>query len=333
MDLTRSTRAVQHQLVSPSRPACVQAASHLRAQHLISRFTPQTVQQAPARGGHTCCQASERGQGGESGSGEFIPDNLPLAGTDTDWRAFRARLVASSTSSGSSRLDAGRLWAHNLPGAEEGCLLIAHPLMFGQSQPYFRLAVVFLFQHDNMGSAGLILNRKTDITVGAMSGTSALSPEFAPCPLYLGGDVGQNTLHLLHGHGGLEGAKETVSGVFQGGVNAAQKAVRRGDLPAESFRWFTHYCGWGPGQLDKELEAGVWFAAAASPELILKQSGSTPDALWHEVLELMGGEHAQLSRSMKEEYRADIMEYRPEEAPQNKAEGPADGPQNKGSSP
>ena len=71
---------------------------------------------------------------------------------DTDWRDFRARLVAGSRRAGAptqeqqdaaaepsgrdTDIDGGR-WAHSVPGPERGCLLVAHPLVFLQSQTYF----------------------------------------------------------------------------------------------------------------------------------------------------------------------------------------------------
>ena len=69
-----------------------------------------------------------------------------MAGVDTDWREFRARLILNSGAnkatelepgtSGRPSVDAG-FWAHSIPRPERGCLLIAHPLMFIQSQTYF----------------------------------------------------------------------------------------------------------------------------------------------------------------------------------------------------
>ena len=57
---------------------------------------------------------------GSSGGGEdAVPDALPVAGVDSDWRAFRAKLVASS----SGRAAESDLWAHSIPGPEQGCLL------------------------------------------------------------------------------------------------------------------------------------------------------------------------------------------------------------------
>lgn len=39
-------------------------------------------------------------------------------------------------------------------------------------------------------------------------------------------------------------------------------------------RWYTNYAGWGAGQLEGECKRGVWFTAAASPALLLKDVSS-----------------------------------------------------------
>ncbi len=64
---------------------------------------------------------------------------LPVMGADADWRAFRARLVSSSRPKGptSSHSAPSQDWAHSLPGPEKGCLLLAHPALFSESQTYF----------------------------------------------------------------------------------------------------------------------------------------------------------------------------------------------------
>ena len=43
-------------------------------------------------------------------------------------------------------------------------------------------------------------------------------------------------VHMLHAHGGLEGAAEVVRGIYCGGIPAAQRAVAAGRLPARDFR-------------------------------------------------------------------------------------------------
>ena len=65
----------------------------------------------------------------------------------------------------------------------------------------------------------------------------------------------------------------------------------------------------------QECAAGVWFTAAASASFLLQQEGSSggPD-LWHQALDLQGGDLAALSQAMKGEYDGSIMEWRPEQA-------------------
>lgn len=56
-----------------------------------------------------------------------------------------------------------------------------------------------MFEHGNSGSAGFILNRPTELTLGKLVAADALLPEFADNLLYLGGDVGSDAMHFLHG--------------------------------------------------------------------------------------------------------------------------------------
>lgn len=49
-----------------------------------------------------------------------------------------------------------------------------------------------------------------------------------------------------------------------GAIDEADRLVSTGKAKAEDFRFFLHLCGWAPGQLEAEIERGVWFAAACS---------------------------------------------------------------------
>lgn len=249
------------------------------------------------------------------------------------------------------------------------------------------------------GTCGLILNKPTTITLSDVGGGVApLLPAFGDSTLYLGGDVERSSLHVIHGVPDLEGSLEVVSGVRVGGVDAAAAAVREGRASASDFKFLHGYCGWAPGQLEREFRSGeeflvlsvfcvssdfqlppppflgpleltffclspslppprllkkkrsqsktgVWFAAAASSEVLLRgaalaaaagedlSSSSAPassspplpsatpgqggaaaeekrrappllrsaggDSMWHAVLELMGGEHAEMSRALR----------------------------------
>ncbi len=230
-----------------------------------------------------------------------------------------ARLVASEQTEGEEppAADATARWAHSLPTAETGCLLLANPALFSASQPYFHRAVIFLFDHSDEGSAGIILNRPTEHTLGGIAGASTFMPEFATAPLFLGGDVGKSSLHLLHADRPdvLPTGRAVVRGVAVGGFEGAVAAVRSGAMKPADFRFFTRYCGWGPGQLADEVSNGVWFLAAASADVVLALPPDAPlragaekqaplalpgGGLWGDILRLMGGQYAAVAEAAQE---------------------------------
>ncbi|CAM6097365.1 unnamed protein product [Calypogeia fissa] len=215
----------------------------------------------------------------------------------TDWRAFRARLVKGANSSSDSRTDEDpRRWAHALVEPEKGCLLIAHPTAFGSRQTYFNQAVIFIFEHGEDGSAGFILNRPTSYALGQVPGFGKFMPEFIESSLYMGGDVGTNSIQVIHGIPGLHDSKEVISGVYLGGPDAINNSVKRGETVPNDYRWFLGYCGWRPGQLEREVAHGVWYLASGSRDIVTNQCIRLKRPLWRQVLELMGGEYSLISK-------------------------------------
>ncbi|GAB5367016.1 hypothetical protein AAMO2058_001193700 [Amorphochlora amoebiformis] len=45
---------------------------------------------------------------------------------------------------------------------------------------------------------------------------------------------------------------------------------------------------WAPGEVEAEIDAGLWFSVAASRSLILKHCVGLPKPLWHEIMEMVG---------------------------------------------
>ncbi|GFR40718.1 hypothetical protein Agub_g1325 [Astrephomene gubernaculifera] len=253
----------------------------------------------------TCLSPSTLGAGNRSSSSS-IPDALPYLGSESDWREFRAQLVSQARGLPSAAAAAGEEWAHAVPRPERGALLLAHPQLFQTSQTYFHRAAILVMEHGPQGSYGLILNRPSPLLLRDVQ-LSRPQPQFGECRVYMGGDVGQGEVQILHPHGHLSGAVEVVKGVYAGGMEAARQAVDAGSVQAGDFRWFNAYAGWAPGQLEAECRRGVWFPAAASPRLLLEPvAPGQGAAYWHRVMQMMGGHHETLSRVVqKHEQRAD----------------------------
>lgn len=278
---------------------------------------PSKVLQAGCRRrcSQLACSASEAGGQGDDASSS-VPDTLPISAVDTDWREFRARLIASTRSAessavaGTSTVDAdgagsalesgANLWAHEVPGPEKGALLLAHPQMFRGSQTYFSLAAVLLLDHDASGSYGVILNRPTQYHMAQLQTDIPPLHAFPGNRLFLGGDVGETAMVVLTRQHNVEGAVEVMRGVYLCNIVAAEAAVKAGVAEPNDFRFYAKYAGWGAGQLASECKAGVWFCAAASAALALSDEAEHGRELWHQVLEQMGGDYSRVSTVVRE---------------------------------
>jgi putative transcriptional regulator len=151
-----------------------------------------------------------------------------------------------------------------------GQLLIAGP---GLLDPNFWRTVVLIVEHTDEGALGLVLNRPSETTVGeAVSELERLLD--LDDPLYVGGPVQPSALIVL--------------AEFDQPIEAALIAlsVRRG-------RAFVGHAGWGPGQLDDEVERGDWILEPARRDDAFT---GAPLELWSRVLTRKGGSYALVAR-------------------------------------
>jgi putative AlgH/UPF0301 family transcriptional regulator len=177
--------------------------------------------------------------------------------------------AGSSGASGASAGQQGKhvsVWSHTITHPERGCLLVAKRPDLGM----FSYSVVLLTEHDDeIGSSGLVLNMATPLHVSNLGLEDHISESLGKLPLYIGGPVTRNLLHVLHGAGAVEGSMEIVPGVYAGGVESAADLVLRGELEAGEFRLLAGYSGWEPYQLSEEIMHGAWHVISASSDVIL----------------------------------------------------------------
>lgn len=116
---------------------------------------------------------------------------------------------------------------------------------------------------------------------------------------YLGGPqrVGEPG-RVVHGIQELEGAEELApgTGIYCGGLEDAVKGVLEGRYKPLDFRFFLGCREWEAGGLDQAVGAGEYRSVACARPIALKQCLGLPKPLWHEVMELCGGESKELSR-------------------------------------
>ena len=165
-----------------------------------------------------------------------------------------------------------------VPHLRAGALLVAHPSL---TDPNFRGTVVLLLNHSDDGSLGLVLNRPLVSEVGDVL-PSWQDHVSEPSSLFQGGPVGLDSaigLARLPGDDSEPPGLKRISGSL---------AVVDLDAPPEivapaaaGLRVYAGHSGWGPQQLQSELDEGAWFVVDGEPG-----DGFRPDTdtLWRDVL-------------------------------------------------
>ncbi|MCU1367053.1 MAG: hypothetical protein JWN39_2692 [Ilumatobacteraceae bacterium] len=170
----------------------------------------------------------------------------------------------------------------------KGSLLVAAPLL---DEPTFHRTVIYMLQHTEDGALGLVINRPTD--EDQLPGLDPWMFELSqPQVIFSGGPVQANTLIGVAAVAECDDAAGFVS--IENGLGT----VDLGQLPSEiaeglqSLRLFRGYSGWGPGQLEGELDEGAWLVLHANRSDIFS---AHPQGLWRNVLRRSGGRTALLA--------------------------------------
>ncbi len=167
----------------------------------------------------------------------------------------------------------------------KGQLLIAGAGIFGA---VFRQTVVLVADHDGGSALGFVLNRPSALP--APEAAEQLGALPLPDPrIYLGGPVQQGAVAVPAEFEHQEFAANLILdsvGMLGAGPDGIESAG------ATRAKVFSGYAGWGPGQLEGELEEGGWVIEDARAEDVFTPD---PENLWRDVLRRKGGEFVMLS--------------------------------------
>lgn len=179
-----------------------------------------------------------------------------------------------------------------LPASLEGYFLVSETEL---TDPNFHRTVVLLVNHNEEGAFGLVVNRPAELSLGD------IITEFEGQPLgeleaFIGGPVEQHYLFTLHS--GLPDSAESqyalhpTDGVVFEPVFQALEPYLRETWPGldESARprinFYLGYAGWGPGQLEHELQENAWLVIPASAGIVFHPE---PREGWNAALTQKGG--------------------------------------------
>jgi len=167
-----------------------------------------------------------------------------------------------------------------------GKLLVASPAL---EDPNFVRSVVLITEHGPDGAMGIVLNRPADAEVVEV--LPELAEIAAEEPVFVGGPVQPDSLVVL----GEFNDPDKAAWIVVADVGLVSAATDLDELPAavRRGRVYAGFSGWGPGQLESELEEDAWIIEPPIPPELFPDD---PETLWSAVLERKGGQYALVAR-------------------------------------
>ena len=160
----------------------------------------------------------------------------------------------------------------------KGHLLVATPDLMG---PFFMRTVILMLEHNEEGALGVILNRPTEATITDIAGQVFEGPFEWDKPILLGGPV-PGPLVAIHPVEDLSD-QQIFEGVFSTSeAFKVQQIIRRRTEPCLIV---AHYAGWGPGQLEGEIDEDSWRSTPAKIEHVFWEGD---EDLWEVIRKQMG---------------------------------------------
>ena len=157
-----------------------------------------------------------------------------------------------------------------------GALLFASPEMVGS---IFEGSVILLTHHDTTGSAGLIINRPTDVPISDV--VELEGAEESGLSLYIGGPVTPGVITAL---AKLPSWNEDTTPITADLylVREAETLTRLLASPGaeRTVRVYAGYAGWTAQQLAGEVRRDTWLVARADPDKAFLED---PSRLWLEI--------------------------------------------------
>jgi putative transcriptional regulator len=177
-----------------------------------------------------------------------------------------------------------------LDDVRPGALLVAMPAL---SDPTFAGTVVYVLDHSDSGTVGVVLGRPSQVEIrDVLPGWCDLAVD--PGVFHVGGPCETDTALCLgtavpsmDGDGGLRRVADDVYLVdLDGDPDEVQDEL-------SGLRVFAGYAGWAPGQLAGELAEGAWACVQGTADDVL--SPAAGPELWRRVMGRQSGRLAVLS--------------------------------------
>ena len=154
--------------------------------------------------------------------------------------------------------------------------------------PLFASSVVYLCEHNEEGSMGMVINHPSDKTLSSILTQLDIPcdiPEINDIPIYIGGPVRLEQGFVLHtssehwDHSILIG-----DGIYLTSSRDLLEAIAAANGP-DQFMVLLGLSGWSAGQLDQELRENAWLTSSSSRQITFNED---IDQKWQMAFDTLG---------------------------------------------
>ncbi len=170
-------------------------------------------------------------------------------------------------------------------------LLLSMPQL---TDPNFARTVVLLCDHEPEGAFGLVLNRPTEVAASSVVGLVPPVEADNGMQLWIGGPVEPHRGWILLGQEppGVE-TRRIVDGLYLSTSPDLLRQVLQ-ITPPPAARVLAGYAGWGPGQLDAELNESAWLMSDVELDLVFETEAAL---MWEAAIRRLGADPSLLQGS------------------------------------
>jgi putative transcriptional regulator len=154
--------------------------------------------------------------------------------------------------------------------------------------PNFAESVILILQSDiEGGTVGLIINRRTDITISQIF---PKTKDATADPVYMGGPVAVTAVEaLLRLTEKADQTTHIMADVYATGAKELIDKSIASRVGPSRFHLYLGYAGWEAGQLEAEIQLGAWSVLNHDLKIVFD---ADPDSLW---LRLKDESHMQIA--------------------------------------
>ena len=151
----------------------------------------------------------------------------------------------------------------------------------------FSRSVVLLTDHSDVGTVGLIINKKSTVPITSVV-PKLQEFESRDANLHFGGPVSLQSVRILvRSLVEIAPSQRIIQDVyFINSIEVLHKLLEQDTSLGKSMKFFAGYAAWRPGQLEGELARGDWHLVKASPAIIFSKD---VDTVWKELVEPLEG--------------------------------------------